>query len=62
MQPFHSYISLIFGEFRAYKMEKTQRMKIVSCSGASNTGEFSDLYARKPDAAGGADCIVWQLT
>lgn len=36
-------------------MEKTQRIKIASCSGASNTGEFSDLIARKLDALGIAD-------
>ena len=36
-------------------MEKTQRIKILSCSGASNTGEYSDLIARKMDASGDAD-------
>lgn len=36
-------------------MEQTKKIKVVSCSGASNTGEFSDLIARKLDATGRAD-------
>jgi len=36
-------------------MENKPKIKIMSCSGASNTGEYSDLIARKLDASGDAD-------
>ena len=36
-------------------MQNKPKIKIMSCSGASNTGEYSDLIARKLDASGDAD-------
>lgn len=38
-------------------MEDKQKFQIVSCSGASNTGKYTDDVARMLSAAGNADMI-----
>lgn len=38
-------------------MENSQKIQIVSCSGASNTGEFADKAARKLDESGEANMV-----
>ncbi|HOK25136.1 MAG TPA: putative zinc-binding protein [Bacteroidales bacterium] len=38
-------------------MENSQKIQIVSCSGASNTGEFADKVARKLDESGEANMV-----
>lgn len=38
-------------------MESIQKIQIVSCSGASNTGEYTDKVARKLDERGEANMV-----
>jgi len=38
-------------------MENSQKFHIVSCSGASNTGEYADKVARKLDEIGEANMV-----
>jgi uncharacterized metal-binding protein len=38
-------------------MENSQKIQIVSCSGASNTGEYADKVARKLDENGQANMV-----
>lgn len=38
-------------------MESLQKLYIVSCSGASNTGEYADKVARKLDETGEANMV-----
>jgi uncharacterized metal-binding protein len=38
-------------------MENSQKIQIVSCSGASNTGEYADRVARKLDESGEANMV-----
>ncbi|MCX6334935.1 MAG: putative zinc-binding protein [Bacteroidia bacterium] len=38
-------------------MENSQKFQIVSCSGASNTGEYADKVARKLDETGNANMV-----
>lgn len=38
-------------------MEDKQKFQIISCSGASNTGKYTDDVARILSAAGNADII-----
>jgi uncharacterized metal-binding protein len=38
-------------------MENSQKIQIVSCSGASNTGEYADRVARMLDESGEADMV-----
>jgi uncharacterized metal-binding protein len=39
------------------KMENSQKIQIVSCSGASNTGKYADDVARQLSASGEANMI-----
>lgn len=38
-------------------MENTEKFKIVSCSGASNTGKYSDEVARRLEENGDAEMV-----
>jgi len=38
-------------------MENSQKIQIVSCSGASNTGEYADKVARRLDESGEANMV-----
>lgn len=38
-------------------MENLQKIQIVSCSGASNTGDYADKVARKLDESGEANMV-----
>jgi uncharacterized metal-binding protein len=38
-------------------MENSQKIQIVSCSGASNTGEYADQVARRLDENGKANMV-----
>ncbi len=38
-------------------MENSQKIQIVSCSGASNTGDYADKIARKLDEIGEANMV-----